>query len=184
VKVEETSLPGVVTIEPAVFGDDRGYFLETYRKSRYADRGVDVDFVQDNLSRSARGTIRGLHLQHPSDQAKLVWVIEGEVLDVAVDVRVGSPTFGRHVAVPLDAGSKRQLFIPTGFAHGFLVRSEAATFAYKCSADYSADDAIDIAWDDPQIGIDWGITEPLLSEKDADAPRLDEVMARLPRWKA
>ncbi len=181
-KVHQTELPGVLAIEPAVFGDDRGYFLETYRRSRYAEAGIDVEFVQDNLSRSQRGTIRGLHLQHPTDQAKLVWVVEGEVMDVAVDVRVGSPTFARHVVVTLDAQTKRQLFIPTGFAHGFVVRSEHATFAYKCSGPYAADHAIEIAHDDPRIGIDWGVDEPLLSAKDAAAPTLDDVMGRLPRY--
>ncbi len=181
-KVEETALPGVVLITPAVFGDERGWFYETYQESRYAEAGVRVHFVQDNVSRSTRGTLRGLHLQHPDNQAKLVWVVEGEVLDVAVDVRVGSPTFGRHVAVTLDAASKRQLFIPAGFAHGFVVRSAAAIFAYKCSAPYAPAHALEIAWDDPALGIDWGIAEPILSGKDAAAPSLEEVKDRLPRW--
>lgn len=181
-KVTPTDLPGVFVIEPAVYRDDRGFFVETHRQSRYREAGIDVDFVQDNLSRSSRGTLRGLHLQFPAEQAKLVWVVEGQVLDVAVDVRVGSPSFGRHVSVVLDAGSMRQLFLPAGFAHGFLVQSDSALFAYKCSAEYASEHAIEIAWNDPKIGIDWGIADPILSAKDAGAQLLEDALDRLPRW--
>jgi len=182
VKVDSTEIEGVVVIEPVIHSDARGFFLETYRQARYREAGVDVTFVQDNLSRSVRNTVRGLHLQHPTDQAKLVWVVEGEVLDVAVDVRVGSPTFGQYVSVLLDAERKKQLFVPAGFAHGFAVRSETALFAYKCSAPFTAEHAIGIAWNDPELAVDWGVTDPSLSAADAEAPTLSEVRARLPRW--
>ena len=183
-KVTPTALPGVLLVEPTVHGDGRGFFLETYNADRYEAAGIDAVFVQDNLSRSSRGTIRGLHLQHPTGQAKLVSVIRGEVLDVAVDVRVGSPTFGQYVSVLLDAERRNQLFVPTGFAHGFLVRSEMALFSYKCSAPYSPDDEINIAYNDASIGVDWGVLDPVLSKRDAAAPALDAVTARLPRWDA
>jgi len=185
VKVTATELPGVLIIEPQVFGDARGSFLETYRASRYREAGIEVDFVQDNLSRSSRGTLRGLHLQHPTGQAKLVSVAQGEVLDVAVDVRRGSPTFGKHVTVVLDSERHNQLFIPRGFAHGFLVRSDEALFTYKCSAPYSPDDELTIAWNDPALAIPWGLPSPLVSDRDAAAVPLEQIdPSRLPRWEA
>lgn len=183
-KVEPTELPGVFRVQPKVFGDARGFFLETYNAARYAEHGIDVSFVQDNLSRSAPGILRGLHLQHPRGQGKLVSVLEGRVLDVAVDVRVGSPTFGRHVTEVLDAERKNQLFIPPGFAHGFCVLGDQpATFAYKCTELYSPDDELTVAWDDPDIGVDWPLTDPTLSDKDRAGLRLSDIPeARLPRW--
>lgn len=183
-KVTPTALPGVVVVEPTIYRDVRGFFVETYQAERYREAGIAVSFVQDNSSQSARGTLRGLHLQHPTGQAKLVWATVGEVLDVAVDVRVGSPTFGRHVSVVLDAERMNQLFLPAGFAHGFCVKSDTAFFSYKCSDVHAPDHAISIAWNDVDIGIDWGVTDPTVSEKDASAPSLSEVMERLPRWTA
>ncbi len=182
-KVEQTTLPGVLVIEPEVFGDSRGFLLETWRDSRYRAAGVDVAFCQDNLSRSRRGVLRGLHLQHPTWQAKLVWVLEGEVFDVAVDVRVGSPTFGAWYGATLSAENKRQLFVPEGFAHGFCVASETALFAYKCSRDYAPDDELSVLWNDPEIGVEWPLPDPLLSDKDRDAPRLSQIdPTQLPRY--
>ena len=182
-KVTPMSLPEVLLIEPKKFGDDRGYFLETFHKGRYANTGIPLDFVQDNLSKSARGILRGLHLQHPNDQGKLVYVLAGEVFDAAVDVRVGSPTFGRWAGALLSADDHRQLWIPPGFAHGFCVTSENALFAYKCTALYSVTDEVAIAWNDPAIGITWPIAEPLLSPKDKSARLLADIdPARLPRY--
>jgi dTDP-4-dehydrorhamnose 3,5-epimerase len=177
--VIKTELPEVLIIEPNVFGDQRGFFLETFQTDRYAAHGVTRSFVQDNLSRSSRGVLRGLHLQNPRSQGKLVSAFQGRVLDVAVDVRVGSPTFGRHVAVVL--GDLRQLWVPRGFAHGFLVLSETADFFYRCDDLYSPADEISIRWNDPAIGIDWGIETPSLSPRDANAPLLKDI-DRLPRY--
>jgi len=156
-RVTETELPGVLLIEPAVFGDERGYFLETWSAARYPANGVPVSFVQDNLSKSRQGTLRGLHLQHPHGQAKLVYVVTGEVFDVAVDVRVGSPTFGRWYGTTLSETNKRQIYIPTGFAHGFCVTSNEAIFAYKCSDGYHPEAELTIAYDDPDIGVRWPV---------------------------
>jgi dTDP-4-dehydrorhamnose 3,5-epimerase len=179
----DTALPEVKIIAPRVFGDDRGHFLETFNALKYAP-GVPLahDFVQDNLSFSRKGVLRGLHLQNPGAQGKLVMVLQGAVLDVAVDVRVGSPTFGKHVAVELDARSYLQLWVPRGFAHGYLVLSDEVLFLYKCDAPYSRESELSIRWDDPSVGIRWGVERPLLSEKDAAAPQLAEVVARLPRY--
>jgi dTDP-4-dehydrorhamnose 3,5-epimerase len=177
--VKKTEIPGVLIIEPKVFGDQRGFFLETFRTDRYAAHGIARGFVQDNLSRSNRGVLRGLHLQSPRSQGKLVSAFHGRVLDVAVDVRVGSPTFGRHVAVEL--GNLRQLWVPRGFAHGFLVLSETADFFYRCDELYSPADELIIRWDDPAIGINWGIDAPTLSPRDANAPLLKDV-ERLPKY--
>ena len=174
-KVITTALPEVLIIEPTLFGDPRGFFLETYQFPRYAEQGVSRPFVQDNMSRSGRGVLRGLHLQNPFSQGKLVTVLRGRVLDVAVDVRVGSPSFGRHVAVELSEENYRQLWIPRGFAHGFAVLSDTADFFYKCDEFYSPRDEISIRWNDPAIGIDWGVETPSLSAKDADAPLLKDV---------
>lgn len=183
-KVTQTTLAEVLHVEPKVFGDSRGYFLETYNEKRYADAGIGARFVQDNVSRSAPGILRGLHLQHPHDQGKLVWVLEGRVLDVAVDVRVGSPTFGQHVARELDAERKNQLWVPPGFAHGFCVRSGSpAVFAYKCTDVYAPEAELTIAWNDPDLGIDWGVEQPVLSDKDQRGARLRDIDEdRLPRW--
>ncbi len=182
-RTSKTELEGVKIFEPTIFGDSRGYFLETFKAPKYRECGLDQDFAQDNLSISRKGALRGLHLQNPNQQGKLVMVLSGAVLDVAVDVRVGSPAFGRHVAVVLDDKTHRQLWIPRGFAHGFLVLSEEARFLYKCDALYDRGSEMSIRWNDPELSIDWGLEHPLLSEKDAAAPLLREVTDRLPRYK-
>jgi len=183
-KVIETSLPGVVVVEPRVFRDDRGYFLETWSDAAYGSAKLPTRFLQDNLSLSAVGVLRGLHYQFPTAQGKLVSVVRGEVFDVAVDIRVGSPTFGRWVGETLNAENGRQLFIPEGFAHGFLVTgTEPASFAYKCTEGYDPTGQCSVLWDDPDIGIVWPAEAPLLSPKDRDAPRLREITEdRLPRY--
>ena len=182
-KVVETDLPGCVVIEPAVFGDDRGFFFETWNADRYGERGLPTRFVQSNVSSSARGVLRGLHYQWPNPQGKLVSVLEGEVYDVAVDIRRGSPHFGRWTAVVLSAENKRQFWIPEGFAHGFAVLSERAIFSYLCTAQYDKAADAGVRWDDAAIGIDWPVAEPLLSDKDAKAPFLADVAAdRLPPY--
>jgi len=173
--VIQTELPEVVIIEPKLFGDQRGFFLETYQFPRYAEHGISRPFIQDNMSRSAYGVLRGLHLQNPVTQGKLVSALRGKVLDVAVDVRVGSPNFGRHVAVELSEENRRQLWVPRGFAHGFVVLSEIADFFYKCDALYRPKDEVSIRWNDPAIGINWGVENPSLSAKDSDAPLLADV---------
>jgi dTDP-4-dehydrorhamnose 3,5-epimerase len=170
-----TVIPEVLIIEPELFGDQRGFFLETYQLRRYVELGIGRPFVQDNMSRSSYGVLRGLHLQNPSSQGKLVSVMRGHILDVAVDVRIGSPNFGRHVAVELSEENHRQLWVPRGFAHGFVVLSETADFFYKCDDLYSPKDEIVVRWDDPAIGINWGVTNPTLSARDAAAPRLADV---------
>jgi dTDP-4-dehydrorhamnose 3,5-epimerase len=181
--VIETALPGVVIVEPRVFRDERGYFLEAWNRRVYAEAGLPVDFVQDNVSLSTHGVLRGLHYQHPYPQGKLVSVLAGEVFDVAVDIRVGSPTFGRWVGVTLSADNQRRLYIPAGFAHGFAVTSENALFAYKCTEFYRPDCDASLRWDDPAIGIDWPIARPRLAPKDAAAPLLETVDPdRLPRY--
>ena len=180
-KVIETSLPGCVIIEPAVFGDERGFFFETWNADRYGEHGLPTKFVQSNVSASARGVLRGLHYQWPNPQGKLVSVLEGEVYDVAVDIRRGSPHFGRWSAVILSAENKRQFWVPEGFAHGFAVLSERAIFSYLCTAQYDRAADAGVRWDDASIGIDWPISEPLLSDKDAKTPFLEDVSAdRLP----
>lgn len=167
-----TALPEVLIVEPRLFGDERGFFLETYQLARYAEQGISRPFVQDNMSRSSYGVLRGLHLQNPCSQGKLVSVLRGKVLDVAVDVRLGSPNFGRHVAVALSEENRRQLWVPRGFAHGFVVLSEMADFFYKCDECYSPKDELVVRWNDPAIGIDWGLANPSLSIRDANAPLL------------
>jgi dTDP-4-dehydrorhamnose 3,5-epimerase len=179
VKVTPTALPEVLLVEPRVFGDARGYFFESYSARRYAEAGIAATFVQDNVSRSRRGVLRGLHYQHPHGQGKLVGVLEGDVFDVAVDVRRGSPTFGRWVGECLSSENKRQLYLPPGFAHGFLVTSEEALFAYKCTDYYHAETERSIRWDDPRIGIEWPIDGPVLSAKDDVAVTLDAMPAEL-----
>ena len=182
-KVTPLTLPEVLLVEPQRFGDARGYFLETWRQERYQAAGITLPFVQDNLSRSAHGILRGLHLQHPNDQGKLVYVIEGEVFDVAGDVRGGSPNFGKWTGAALASEDHRQLWIPPGFAHGFCVTSETALFAYKCTALYSVSDELGVAWNDPALAISWPVAEPRLSAKAAALPRLAELdPARLPRY--
>jgi dTDP-4-dehydrorhamnose 3,5-epimerase len=178
-KVIVADLPEVLILEPKLHGDQRGFFLETYQAARYADCGVCRPFVQDNMSRSGRGVLRGLHLQNPMTQGKLVSAMRGRVLDVAVDARLGSPTFARHVAVELSEENRRQLWVPRGFAHGFLVLSETADLFYKCDDLYSPTDEIVVRWNDPAIGIAWSVTNPILSERDAAAPLLSQV-ANLP----
>ncbi|GLH76734.1 dTDP-4-dehydrorhamnose 3,5-epimerase [Bradyrhizobium sp. SSBR45G] len=173
--VIKTDLPEVIILEPKLFGDTRGFFLETFQAARYRELGIAGPFVQDNMSRSAHGVLRGLHLQNPNTQGKLVSAMRGRVLDVAVDVRVGSPNFGRHVAVELSEENRRQLWVPRGFAHGFVVLSESADFFYKCDDYYSPKDEMSVRWNDPAIGIDWGIAEPKLSAKDAEAPLLADA---------
>lgn len=182
-KVSATRLPEVLLIEPRLHTDRRGFFLETYSFRRYAEAGVTTPFVQDNLSRSVRGTLRGLHLQHPHGQGKLVSVVAGEVFDVAVDVRVGSPTFGQWVGERLTGDDHKQLFLPPGFAHGFCVTSETALFAYKCTDDYHPEAELGVAWDDPEIAIAWPVADPIVSEKDRALPRLRAIPPeRLPRY--
>ena len=167
------TLPDVLIVEPRVFPDDRGFFVETYSAPRYRAAGIDVDFVQDNHSRSVRGTLRGLHWQvAPHPQAKLIRVLAGEILDVAVDIREGSPTFGRWVSVSLSAENFRQLFIPVGFAHGFLVLSDLADIEYKCSDVYDPAAERGLMWNDPEIGIAWPVTDPILSPRDRAHPPL------------
>lgn len=176
-------LSGLVIIEPTVFGDARGFFMESYSRDRYAEAGLPSQFVQDNLSMSARGILRGLHLQHPCDQGKLCSVLIGEVFDVAVDVRVGSPTFGQWEGVTLSSDNKRQFYVPPGFAHGFCVLSEKALFSYKCTDFYSAPNELGVAWNDPEIGIAWPIDAPQLSDKDSKNPRLKDIAEEaLPRY--
>jgi dTDP-4-dehydrorhamnose 3,5-epimerase len=174
-QVIETEVPGVLVIEPKRHGDARGFFAETFHADRYAELGLRHPFVQDNWSRSTRGVLRGLHLQNPNAQGKLVSVVRGEILDVAVDVRVGSSTFGRHVAVTLSEENGRQLFVPRGFAHGFCVLSETVDFFYKCDNFYSPKDELIIRWDDPTIGVKWSVSDPILSGRDASAPLLSDV---------
>lgn len=184
-KTSATSLPGVVIVEPRVFRDERGFFLETFHRQKYAEAGVDAVFVQDNHSRSTRGTVRGLHAQLARPQGKLVRVIEGRVFDVAVDIRVGSPHFGRWVGAWLSADDFRQIYVPPGFAHGFAVASEAAQIEYKVTDFYDPASEISIQWNDPEVGIDWPLQEispVILSGRDAAAKPLREFTSVLPRY--
>jgi dTDP-4-dehydrorhamnose 3,5-epimerase len=179
----ETDLPGCVVIEPAVHGDARGWFYESFHAEKYKNLGIDLRLVQSNVSRSQHGVLRGLHYQWPNPQGKLVSVIEGEVYDVAVDIRLGSPTFGRWTAVILSSDNKRHFWIPEGFAHGFVVLSEYAIFSYHCSAAYDRSADAAIRWNDADLAIDWPLSAPLLSDKDRQAPFLREVPSeRLPRY--
>ena len=170
-----TDLPGVVVIEPRIYRDDRGHFFEAYNQDRYEAAGLPGLFVQDNISFSARGVLRGLHYQLPNAQGKLVSVLRGEVFDVVVDIRRGSPTFGKWVGVTLSAEDGRQMYVPEGFAHGFLVTGDCAVFSYKVTAPYDPKAEGSIAWDDPDIGIAWPTRDVRLSPKDAVAPRLADV---------
>ena len=183
-KVLTTALPGVLIIQPNVFGDARGFFQETYHAQRYRDAGLVLPFVQDNHSRSSRGVLRGLHAQLEHPQGKLVRVTQGSVFDVAVDIRRGSPTFGCWTGAILSEDNFQQLYIPPGFAHGFLALSERADFLYKCTDYYYPDDELGILWNDPDIGIEWpdcGV-DYRLSDKDRRNPRLNELVDRLPRY--
>lgn len=175
--VTETKLAGVLVLEPRVFSDARGAFFESYRADAYATMGVDVVFVQDNVSVSRRGVLRGLHFQHPHGQAKLVYPVRGEIFDVAVDIRAGSPTFGRAAWTVLSEKNRRQLFIPAGFAHGFVVTSDEAIVAYKCSTYYDASCEHSLRWNDPSLRIPWPVSDPILSAKDAAAPLLSQLPA-------
>jgi dTDP-4-dehydrorhamnose 3,5-epimerase len=177
-----TDLPGVVVVEPVVHRDSRGFFLETYHERRYREAGIAATFVQDNHSRSMRGTVRGMHFQVRRPQGKLVRALFGEMFDVAVDVRRGSPTFGRWVGAHLTAENFRQIYVPPGFAHGFCILSEVGEVEYKCTELYDPEDELGIAWNDPQVGIEWPVSEPLLSAKDKAAPRLVDVLDRLPAY--
>jgi dTDP-4-dehydrorhamnose 3,5-epimerase len=176
----ETRLEGLVLVEPNVFGDDRGFLVETYRADLWRELGIDLEFVQHNHSRSVEGTLRGLHFQAAPGQAKLVRCSAGRIFDVAVDLRRGSPTFGQWEGPELDDRAHRQLLIPIGFGHGFCVLSEHADVDYQLSSLYDPATESGIAWDDPEIGIDWPVSEPLLSERDKAAPRLSQVADSLP----
>jgi len=184
-KVTPLGLSDVLLIEPQVHGDERGYFKETFHAERYAQAGMRLPFVQDNASRSRHGILRGLHLQNPFSQGKLVSVSEGEVFDVAVDVRVGSPNFGKWTGVTLSAQNHLQLYVPPGFAHGFLVTSESAVFVYKCTDLYHPECELGIAFDDPAIDIRWPVSAPAVGEKDRKNLPLSKIdPARLPRYRA
>lgn len=183
-KFVATELPGVILVEPDVFRDDRGYFLETYQERKYREGGVPDRFVQDNQSRSGRGSLRGLHAQLEPPQGKLVRAISGRIFDVAVDIRRGSPSFGRFVAAELSGDDFRQIWIPPGFAHGFCVLSDEAVVEYKTTAFYRPEGEIAIAWNDPAIAVPWPVAEPILSERDRGAPPLSELGDRLPAYAA
>lgn len=178
--VTKTSLPEVLVVTPDVHADARGFFLETYHARRYAEHGIAAVFVQDNHSRSQRATLRGLHLQLGRPQGKLIRVIDGEIFDVAVDVRLGSPTFGRWVGTVLSADNFLECYIPPGFAHGFAVTSDAAQVEYKCTEFYDPADELGIAWNDPALGIRWPVERPILSDRDQKNPRLSDLMSKLP----
>jgi dTDP-4-dehydrorhamnose 3,5-epimerase len=179
----ETSLPGVCELRPKVFRDARGFFIETYHRGRFADLGIPDEFVQDNHSRSIKGTLRGLHYQTRHSQAKLCRVVEGEALDVTVDIRVGSPHFGKWTSVQLSASDHNQIFIPAGFAHGFLALTDTVQFLYKCSDFYDPSDEHGILWNDPDINISWGVASPLVSERDAKNSKLADIPREfLPRY--
>jgi dTDP-4-dehydrorhamnose 3,5-epimerase len=173
--VKKTKLSGLLIVEPDVFADTRGFFLETWSATRYEQAGIPGPFVQDNASFSVKGILRGLHFQHPRAQGKLVQVLSGEVVDVAVDIRAGSPTFRQWVSEVLSGTNHRQMYVPPGFAHGYCVTSETALFSYKCNDFYNPATEGGIIWNDPDLGIDWPVHEPALSAKDADYPRLKDV---------
>jgi len=174
-KIETTPLEGVLLITPKVFGDDRGFFMETYNSAKTADQGVPETFVQDNHSRSSKGVLRGLHYQYPQWQGKLVRAISGEIFDVAVDLRSGSSTYGQWYGAYLNDENRQQLYVPEGFAHGFCVTSDIADVAYKCTTDYQPNQDAGVRWNDPEIGIEWPVENPILSEKDTVAPLLKDL---------
>lgn len=175
-QVERTKLEGVLLVTPKVFGDDRGFFMETYNQDKAAELGLPTSFVQDNHSKSSKGVLRGLHYQYPQWQGKLVRVVQGEIFDVAVDIRAGSPTYGEWVGYSLNDENKQQLYVPEGFAHGFVVTSDTAEVVYKCTAMYAPEQEGSVLWNDPAIGINWPIDEPLLSAKD----KVGTLLADLP----
>jgi len=177
--IESTPLPGVLLIKPDVFGDARGFFLETWNRRRYREAGLDQEFVQDNVSLSRKGILRGLHFQNPCPQGKLVQALQGEVFDVAVDIRVGSPTFGQWFGALLSGENHHQLYVPEGFAHGFCVLSETALFSYKCTDFYNPSAEYSLRWDDPDLGITWPIDNPVLSAKDQSAQYLKDFPREL-----
>ena len=177
-KVIPTDLDGVIILEPKVFGDRRGFFLECYHQRRFSEAGIEDVFVQDNISFSTRNILRGLHYQYPQSQAKLVQVLDGEIFDVAVDIRYGSPTFGRWTGAFLSSENNRQLFVPKGFAHGFCVLSETALFHYKCSDYYAPQNEGGIRWDDPDLSIDWPVRSPTLSDRDQNFKKLGDIDSR------
>ena len=181
-EVHQTRLAGVLIIEPRVHGDERGFFVETYQADRYREAGIEAAFVQDNHSRSTRGTLRGMHAQLARPQAKLVRTIQGSILDAVVDIRRDSPTFGEWIAVELSAENFRQIYVPVGFAHGFCVLSETAEVEYKCSDLYDPGSEMTLLWNDPAVGIEWPISDPVLSAKDAAGEPLAAWTDRLPNW--
>lgn len=180
-KVTETNLPGVLIIEPRVFQDARGFFLETFSAGRYEAAGIPGPFLQDNHSRSLKGTVRGLHLQASKPQGKLMRAVSGSMLDVAIDVRLGSPNFGKWTSALLSGDNFKQLYVPPGFAHGFAVLSDVVDVEYKCTDYYDPQDELTVLWNDPAIGVDWPVKEPTLSMRDRNALPLSELMDRLPR---
>ncbi len=171
----KTPIPDLVLIEPKVFGDSRGYFYESWQKARYSDAGIHEDFVQDNISLSSKGILRGLHFQNPFAQGKLVSVLKGCVFDVAVDIRLGSPSFGQFFGTEISEDNHRQLYVPPGFAHGFCVVSESALFMYKCTQYYNPKAELSLAWNDPKLAIPWPVKDPTLSDKDRNALFLSEL---------
>jgi dTDP-4-dehydrorhamnose 3,5-epimerase len=179
-RVTPIDIPGVLVLEPSVLTDHRGAFAETYHEQRYQDAGITEHFVQDNYSRSIRHTLRGLHFQHPNAQGKLVMALEGTVYDVVLDIRKGSPTFGKWYGMVLSGSTLQQLYIPPGCAHGFCVTSETACFLYKCTAYYSPKDDRGVLWNDPAVGISWPVTQPILSRKDQDHRPLAAMEGELP----
>ena len=183
--IREMGLPGVLLIEPEVFGDPRGYFMETFHARRYRDAGIGETFVQDNLSQSGAGILRGLHFQHPHGQGKLAQVLQGMAYDVVVDVRAGSPTFGRWVAETLSADNMLQIYAPPGFAHGFCAVQAPVLFTYKVTEFYAPADEVSVLWNDPDLAIPWPVAEPVLNDKDKNAPRLRDIPAvRLPAYES
>ncbi len=182
-KITPTRIPDVLLIEPNVFGDERGFFMESYHAKKYSEQGINAVFVQDNHSRSTKGVLRGLHYQLEKPQGKLVGVVTGAVFDVAVDIRKGSPTFGEWLGFELSDENHLQLYIPPGFAHGFCVVSETADFVYKCTDYYAPDSEYGIQWDDPEIGIEWPDDEFVISEKDANNKYLSEMENLLPEYR-
>lgn len=180
----ETAIPGVYILQPKVYRDDRGFFLESYHKAHFADLGIDDQFVQDNHSCSRKGVLRGLHYQLKRPQAKLCRVVEGSALDIAVDIRLGSPTFAKYVSVVLSDERQNEIYIPRGFAHGFIALTDKVQFLYKCTEFYDPADEAGLVWNDPRVGIQWGAENPILSDKDRKNPSLAEISdALLPRYK-
>ncbi len=175
VNIKQLSLPGVLLIEPKCFNDNRGYFMETYHQKKYQKAGIDQAFVQDNHSHSSRAVLRGLHYQLKNPQGKLIYAVTGTIFDVAVDIRKGSPTFGQWTGAELSAENKRQIYVPQGFAHGFVVLSESADVIYKCTDLYTPGDEYGVLWSDPQIGINWPVESPILSQKDIENPTLNQI---------